>query len=473
MDTTTFRNVINNELTTTAEIRHGINPATAQPNPPLPVATREDLNRAVDAAQQAFKKWSKTTFEQRRAALHAYADAIEENKDALAAILTMEQGKPLTQSSMEIGFGIQWVREIPNLKIPENVIEDTEERRVVQRHTPIGVVCAIVPWNFPVLLTLGKIAPAVYTGNTVIVKPSPFTPYCGLKLAELATKFFPAGVVQALSGDDSLGPWCTEHPGIGKINFTGSSRTGQLVMASCAKTIKRVTLELGGNDPCIICDDVDLDVVVPKIGIFSFLCTSQICMMIKRLYVHERIYDEFRTKLAEFVKSLPVGDGTKPETFFGPVQNAMQFEKVKDLFVDTTKSGYKIALGGDIPSASPGYFVQPTIVDNPPEDSRIVQEEPFGPILPMMKWSDEDDVIARANGTDSALGASVWTKDMDRATRMADQLVAGSVWVNSHFDISPNAPFGGHKGSGLGTEWGINGLLGYCNSQTLWLKKSP
>ena len=198
-------------------------------------------------------------------------------------------------------------------------------------------------------------------------------------------------------------------------------------------------------------------------------------MMIKRLYVHERIYDEFRAKLAEFVKSLPVGDGTKPETFFGPVQNAMQFDKVKELFADTAKSGYKTALGGNIPdsSASPGYFVQPTIVDNPPEDSRVVQEEPFGPILPMMKWSDEDDVIARANGTDSALGASVWTKDMDRATRMADQLVAGSVWVNSHFDISPNAPFGGHKGSGLGTEWGINGLLGYCNSQTLWLKRSP
>lgn len=248
----------------------------------MPVATREDLDRAVDAAQQAFKKWSKTTFEQRRAALHAYADAIEENKDALASILTMEQGKPLTQSSMEIGFGIQWVRQIPNIKIPENVIEDTEERRVVQRHTPIGVACAIVPWNFPVLLALGKIAPAVYTGNTIIVKPSPFTPYCDLKLAELATKFFPPGVVQALSGDDSLGPWCTEHPGIGKISFTGSSQTGQRVMASCAKTIKRVTLELGGNDPCIVCDDVDLDTVVPKVSPFPIYFNEHMLTFVDR-----------------------------------------------------------------------------------------------------------------------------------------------------------------------------------------------
>lgn len=198
-------------------------------------------------------------------------------------------------------------------------------------------------------------------------------------------------------------------------------------------------------------------------------------MMVKRLYVHESIYDEFRTKLAQFVSSLPVGDGTKPDTFFGPVQNSMQFDKVRDLFIDTAKLGVPMALGGDIPDSSknPGYFITPTIVDNPPESSRIVQEEPFGPILPMLKWSDEDDVIQRANATDSALGASVWTSDMDRATKIALQIEAGSVWVNSHFDVQPNVPFGGHKGSGVGMENGLVGILGYCNPQTLWLKKTP
>lgn len=439
----------------------------------MPVATTDDLDRAVDAAQQAFRKWSKTSYDQRRAALKAFGDAIEANQDALARLMTMEQGKPLTQANVEVGAAAAWARQIPEIEIPENVIEDTDERRIVQRYTPIGVAAAIVPWNFPVLLAVGKIVPAVYTGNTIIVKPSPFTPYCALKLAELATKCFPPGVVQALSGDDSLGPMITEHSGIGKISFTGSSLTGKRVMASCAKTLKRVTLELGGNDPCIVCDDVDIDAVVPKVGILSFLCSSQVCMMIKRLYVHEKIYDEFRTKLTQFVQSLPVGDGTKPDTFFGPVQNAMQFEKVKDLVAETARSGYQTTLGGSVPDSSAGFFIPPTIVDNPPESSRVVQEEPFGPILPMLKWSDEDDVIARANATDSALGSSVWTKDMTRATRLADQLEAGSVWVNSHFDVAPNAPFGGHRGSGLGTEWGLNGLLGYCNSQTLWLKRSP
>ena len=239
-------------MTSTANTRTGINPATGQPNPPVPVATADDLDRAVDAAQQAFRKWSKTSYDQRRAALKAFGDAIEANQDALARLMTMEQGKPLTQANMEVGLAVTWARQMPDIEIPENVIEETDERRIMQRYTPIGVAAAIVPWNFPVLLAVGKIVPAVYTGNTIIVKPSPFTPYCALKLAELATKCFPPGVVQALSGDDSLGPMITEHPGIGKISFTGSSLTGKRVMASCAKTLKRVTLELGGNDPCIV-----------------------------------------------------------------------------------------------------------------------------------------------------------------------------------------------------------------------------
>jgi acyl-CoA reductase-like NAD-dependent aldehyde dehydrogenase len=265
LDITTFHNVINNELITTSHTRHGINPASRQPNPEVPVSTKEDLDQAVDSARQAFRKWSKMSFDERRAGLSAFADKIEVNKDALAQLLTREQGKPLSQSTEEIGMAVQWARIIPTIKIPETVIEDTEERQIIQRYTPLGICGAIVPWDFPVLLAVGKIVPAVYTGNTVILKPSPFTPYCGLKLAELAAQCFPPGVVQALSGGDELGPMITEHPGIDKISFTGSVVTGKLVMMSCAKTLKRVTLELGGNDPAIICDDVNIDAIIPKV----------------------------------------------------------------------------------------------------------------------------------------------------------------------------------------------------------------
>lgn len=463
--------MIKNQLTTTSETRHGVNPANTKPNPPVPVSTQSDVDNAVKAARDAFKGWAKTSFEERRKALHAWADAIEANADGFVQTLTMEQGKPLTQSSVEVGMAGTWIRGLSSIKITDNVIEETDDRKIVQRYTPLGVVGAIVPWNFPVLLAVGKIASAVYTGNPVIVKPSPFTPYCGLKLVELAANFFPPGVIQCLSGDDSLGPMFTDHPGIDKISFTGSILTGKRVMASCAKSLKRVTLELGGNDPAIICDDVDIDAIIPKIGILSYLCSSQICMMIKRLYVHEKIYDEFLNKLVTFVKTLKVGDGTEADTFFGPVQNQMQFEKAKDLVGSISTENLKPALGGSIEDST-GYYIHPIIIDNPPETSRVVQEEPFAPILPVLKWSDEDDVIGRANALETGLGSSVWSKDFERATRMADQLQSGSVWVNSHFDVSPTAPFGGHKQSGLGVEWGLAGLLGYCNSQTQWLKKS-
>lgn len=266
-----FRNVINNELTSTPATRHNINPATSQPNPEVPVSTQEDLDRAVQAASNAFRKWSKTSIAERRAALEAYASGIEAIADDFAKTLTMEQGKPLSQAAVEVGMASTWIRGISALEIPQNVIEETEDRKIVQRYTPMGVVGAIVPWNFPVLLAIGKITQAVYAGNTVIIKPSPFTPYCDLKLAELATRFFPPGVVQCLSGDDSLGPMITEHPGIDKISFTGSILTGKRVMASCAKTLKRVTLELGGNDPAIVCEDVDIDAVIPKVCASTFI----------------------------------------------------------------------------------------------------------------------------------------------------------------------------------------------------------
>ena len=231
----------------------------------MPVSTQEDLDNAVTTAQKAFCNWSKIPVGERRTAIYGFANGIEANKEAFAKLLTAEQGKPVSQAITEIEMAVRWARTVPTIEIPEKVLEESDEHKIIERHTPIGVVGAIVPWNFPVLLAVGKIVPAIYTGNTVILKPSPFTPYCDLKLAELAIHYFPTGVVQALSGDHDLGPMMTEHPGIDKISFTGSILTGKRVMASCAKTLKRLTLELGGNDPAIICEDVDIDAIIPTV----------------------------------------------------------------------------------------------------------------------------------------------------------------------------------------------------------------
>ncbi|CAG7931451.1 unnamed protein product [Penicillium olsonii] len=462
--------IINGKASPTEVTRHGLNPATLEALPEVPVATPEDLDRAADAAKAAFKLWSATPYEDRKKAVLAYADAIEQYSDQFRDLLITEQGKPSFQATLETENAIKWIRGMAGLPLLEDVIEDDETRTVITRHVPIGVVGAIVPWNFPLMLATGKIAPALLTGNVIIVKPSPFTPYGGLKLVELAQKCFPPGVVQSLSGDDNLGPWLTSHPRIDKISFTGSTATGKRVLQSASRTLKRVTLELGGNDPAIVFPDVDIEKVAEKVAFFAFLNSGQICLNLKRIYVHSSIFDEFRDALVRQVKTYTIGDGSEPGTSHGPLQNDMQYSRVKTFFDDIEKQGWKVATGGQImPSA--GYMVTPTIIDRPPDNSRIVVEEPFGPIVPLMSWDEESEVIERANDTSMGLGASIWTADLDRAARVARQIQAGSVWTNDHFSLSPTAPFGGHKESGVGAEWGLNGLKGFCNIQTLFLKK--
>lgn len=402
----------------------------------------------------------------------AYADAIEENRSDIERLQTMEQGKPLSLSGMEVDMALTWLRAFAKMKVEDEIIEDTEDRTIYSTFPPLGVCAAIVPWNWPILLGLGKVGPALMTGNTIIMKPSPFTPYCDLKLGEIAMSIFPPGVVQVISGDDNLGPWITEHPGIDMVAFTGSIATGKKVAASCAKTLKRCTLELGGNDAVIVCDDVDIPKCLPKITTLAFLNSGQICMLPKRIYIHEKIYDEFRDAMVDFTKSnIKTGGGFEEGVVVGPVQNKMQYALVKDMYSHIDKSGWATALRGNAREGSDGYFIEPTIVDDPPEDSRIVVEEPFGPIVPIMKWSSEEDVLEKANALETGLGASVWSKDLGRAERMARQLSAGSVWVNSHFDVAPNVPFGGHKESGLGMEWGLEGFKQYTNSRSLWVWK--
>ena len=326
-------NIINGQFAPTPTTRHSIDPSTGEPLCKVPLARKEDLDEAVEGARKAFKTWSKTTFEERAKLVSEFADAVEENREELEKLLTMEQGKPLSLSHTEFDMGIQWLRSFATMEIRDEILQEDNEKVIYSTHPPLGVCGGIVPWNWPVLLGVGKIGPALITGNTFIMKPSPFTPYCDLKLGELGMSIFPPGVFQVLSGDDNLGPWLTEHPDVDMINFTGSIPTGKRVAASCAKTLKRCVLELGGNDPAIVCEDVEIEKCLPKITTLAFLNSGQICMLAKRIYVHEKIYDHFRDAMVEFTKnSVKTGSGFEANHVVGPIQNSMQYGLVKEMY---------------------------------------------------------------------------------------------------------------------------------------------
>ncbi|OQU94378.1 hypothetical protein CLAIMM_00739 [Cladophialophora immunda] len=469
LDWTVFHNIINGKLSTASQTRHSINPATLEANPEVPVSSKDDVERAMAAAKVATKAWAKTPWDERKQALIAFADALEAEKEGFSKMLTQEQGKPIMFARMELDFALNWIRGIAELKLPVEKVE-SDDKTIVVRYTPLGVAVGIVPWNYPILLAVGKIVPAVITGNAIIVKPSPFTPATGIKLCELAQRFFPPGVIQCLSGDDSLGPMLTSHPVPAKVSFTGSTFTGKKVMESCSRTLKRVTLELGGKDPAIVLDDVDIAEVASKVATLAFLNSGQICIALKRIFVHEKIIDQFRDEMVKFTRTLQMGEGNQEGVFLGPIQNEMQYEKVKGFFDDITKENWTVAVGGENPEGK-GYFITPTIIDRPDEKSRIVIEEPFGPIVPLLSFSTDEEAVQKANDTLYGLGASIWSGNVARANRMAEKIEAGNVWVNNHFDLDPRIPFGGHKQSGIGAEWGIAGLKSYCNVQALYLKK--
>jgi len=327
------------------------------------------------------------------------------------------------------------------------------------------VVGAIIPWNFPLLILGFKLPPALLAGNTLVVKPAPTTPLSTLRFAELVKDVLPAGVLNVIADANDLGDPMTKHPDIRKISFTGSTATGQKVMASAAQTLKRITLELGGNDAGIVLDDVDPKTVAPGIFDGAFQNSGQVCLAIKRLYVHESVYDEICDELVAIAKSTVVDDGSKQGTKLGPLQNKMQYEKVKAFLDDAHKNGKVIAGGAAMDR--PGYFIAPTIVRDIAEGSKLVDEEQFGPVLPVIKYSDSDDVIRRANASSYGLGASVWSSDPKRAHEIATRIEAGTVWINKHLDMAPHIPFGGAKQSGIGTEFAEEGLAEFTQLQII------
>jgi acyl-CoA reductase-like NAD-dependent aldehyde dehydrogenase len=442
-----------------------INPATGQVFARCARADRALLDEAVAAARRAFQSWSRTDIHDRRVALRKIADALAARQDEFARVLTSEQGRPFAHTLFEIGESVGMLRGFAAMELPERVLRDSAAESVVQYHEPLGVVAAITPWNFPVVLLMIKVAPALLTGNTVVAKPAPTTPLTTAMFGELCSKILPAGVFNVVIDQNDLGDALTRHPDVAKVAFTGSTATGKKVMANAAGSIKRVTLELGGNDAAIVLDDVDVKATAPKVFQAAMINAGQVCLAAKRLYVPDAIYDEMCGELARLAKECVVGDGMDPATQMGPLQNRMQFEKVKQFLADARKHGTIIA-GGE-PLSRDGYFIPPTIVRDIADDTRLVREEQFGPVLPVLEYSDIDDAIARANDTEYGLGATVWGRDSKRAIAVARRVASGTVWVNRHLDMPPDVPFCGAKQSGFGIEMGREGLEEYTQCKVI------
>jgi acyl-CoA reductase-like NAD-dependent aldehyde dehydrogenase len=395
---------------------------------------------------------------------------LRSSAEEFADIFTQEQGKTLQQAKGELHWSAWWIDEVLSMEIPVDLVfEDQTVRHEMQRK-PLGVIGAISPWNFPIVLSIAKFAPALLVGNTMVLKPSPYTPLTTLRMGELFSEVLPPGVLNIISGGDELGAWMTSHPGIHKISFTGSVATGKKVAHSTATNLRRVTLELGGNDAAIVLADSDPKEIAEEIFIRAFDQNGQACIAIKRLYVHEEIYNDMVDELKKHAENVILGDGLDPEVDIGPINNLMQLERVIELTEDAREHGAKIVTGGKRLDRR-GYFFPPTIVTNISDGVRLVDEEQFGPVLPVIPFSDVDEVIERANATDFGLGGSVWTKDLKRGIELAARLECGAAGVNQHTGFHPKVPFGGAKQSGHGIQNGIWGLDELCQLQVISISK--
>lgn len=446
-----------------------VNPSTGEVFAQAPDCSPAQLDDAFSAASGAYGEW-RSDMDVRRKTLLAAADALAASAAELAPILTTEQGRPVNQAAVEVHAAAMWFRYFAALEIPNEVVQDNENGYGEIFRRPLGVVAAITPWNFPLLLASWKLAPALLAGNTVVLKPSPYTPLATLALGAVLRDVLPPGVLNVVSGRDPLGALMTSHPVPRKISFTGSAETGKKVAGAAASDLKRVTLELGGNDPAILLADVDAAAITEKLFQFSFANSGQVCSAIKRVYVHESRYNEVVDALTERVRAAKLGDGFDEGVELGPIQNGPQFARVTHLVADAIGAGATATTGGK-PVDRPGYFFEPTILTGVSDGVSIVDEEQFGPALPIMPYRDVNDVVRRANATNYGLGASVWGQDTERAVEIASQLDCGTAWVNTHMAVAPNLPFGGAKWSGLGVENGPWGYAAFTEMQLVFQAK--
>ncbi|WP_332772241.1 aldehyde dehydrogenase family protein [Phenylobacterium sp.] len=442
-----------------------INPATEESVATCPRASKAQLDKAVAAAKTAFPAWRDTPIAERRAALVAMADVIQANAPELARLLTQEQGKPIEAATGEVYGAAAFFRYFSTLDLPIKVLDDGPGRKVELRRRALGVVGAIVPWNFPMILMAFKVPAALLAGNTVVLKPAATTPLSTLRFAELVKDMVPPGVLNVIADANDLGGALTAHPDVNKISFTGSTETGKKVMAGAADALKRITLELGGNDAAIVLGDVNPEATAGKIFSAAFQNSGQVCIAVKRAYVHESIYDAVCDELARLADAAVVGEGLQQGVQMGPLQNKMQYEKVLGVIEDARKTGEIIA-GGLAPEGK-GYFIRPTIVRDITDGTRLVDEEQFGPVLPVIKIRDGEDALARANASVYGLGGSIWSNDLDVAYDLAGRMESGTVWINKHAELDPGIPFGGAKTSGIGSELGEAGLAEFTQMQVI------
>lgn len=466
-----FKMLIDGQLEDSQDTLEVVNPANETVLARCPRASVAQMEQAVQAARRAYPGWRDTPIAERRARLLLMAKTLRAHKQELARLLTGEQGKPLAQAESEVDYSEVFCRVLAEMRLGSQVLIDNDQQQVELQRQPLGVVAAITPWNFPLLIASYKIAPALLAGNTLVLKPAPSTPLATLKLGEIIQKIFPPGVINIIADDNDLGPLLTRHPDVDKVSFTGSTETGKAVMASAASTLKRLTLELGGNDAAVVLDDVDVKAVARDIFNAAFINSGQVCVALKRLYVPDAIYDRMCDEIATLASQAVVGDGMDPASQFGPVQNRAQFEKVCQYLADAKRHGTVIA-GGKVPD-QPGYLIPLTVVRDIEDGTSVVDEEPFGPILPIVRYQHLDEVIQTLNRSRFGLGGSVWSANLVRAEAVANRLHTGTVWINQHCAFGPHIPMPTTKDSGIGVEWGQQGLEEFTTLKVINIKLAP
>jgi acyl-CoA reductase-like NAD-dependent aldehyde dehydrogenase len=445
-----------------------VNPASEETITEVGAATQEQVGEAVAAAKVAYPSWKKTPAPERGEMLHALATWINEHTVELAVTLTNEGGKPLVENKDEMGWSAACCDFYAELGRAERgrVVPSGEEGQLnLVVKEPYGVVAAIVPWNYPILLLMWKLAPALAAGNTVVVKPSPYTPLSSLQLAWGLAEIFPEGVVNVVNGEAEVGHALTSHPDVSLIAFTGSVGTGKRVMQTAAEGLKKVHLELGGKDAFIVCEDVDLQVAAKGAVWAAYLNSGQVCTSAERFYVVPEIYDDFIDAFVTEAKALVVGDPMRDETDIGPLVRAVQRDKVEAQLAAARNAGARILHGGDRSGYEKGFFLTPAVVVDVEDSMQVMAEETFGPVAPIARASSLDEAIARANASPYGLGANVYTRRLDYMLKAMEELEAGTVWFNDPLTDNEAAPFGGMKASGNGRELGTEGLDDFRQSK--------
>ncbi len=449
-----------------------LNPSTLEVIGEVTNTSCEEIDDKIEKAKKAQKLWAARPDTERKEILLKVAEALQQNSKHLAEWITREQGKPLNGpgANFEMQACVGWTQVPASLDLPEEIVFEDETRKDVLYRNPIGVVAAIAPWNWPLMIAIWQIIPSLRMGNTVIIKPSEYTTYCSLELIKVINSVLPEDILQVITGRGEVGGYLTSHQEIGKIMFTGSIATGKKVIEASAKNMARLTLECGGNDAGIILPGLDVSKYIDGIFWGAFLNMGQTCACLKRLYVHENDYEKVVKALAEYSSNIPMGNGADEANVLGPIQNKMQYDKILDLIQDAENNGADFIFTGQKPDLE-GYFIPVTLVGNVDNGDRIVDEEQFGPVLPIIQYKTLEEAISKANDSENGLGASVWSDDPDEAQKVAAQLEAGTVWINQHGAIHPFVPFGGAKQSGYGVEFGIEGLKAVTVPKVISIKK--